>query len=100
MNLATLTDLASRLPALSVHLPTQSQISRLFPARTHRSSAEFAAVFTLGLLVGAATALLNARKPGKELRREIGERAGKLRERARESIRANGDARQERSANV
>jgi hypothetical protein len=95
MNLSTLTDLASRLPGIYENLPSQSQISRLFPVRTHRSSGEFAAVFTLGLLVGAATALLNARQPGKELRKEIAERAGKLRERARERIAANGHARRE-----
>lgn len=94
----TIANLTSRLPALSAHLPSQSRISRIFATRTHRSPVEFAAVFALGLLVGAGAALLNARKPGKELRKEIAERAGKLRERARERIAANGHARHEHNA--
>ena len=96
----TIANLTSRLPALSARLPTQSQITRMFAGRTHRSPAEFAAVFTLGLLVGGVTALLHATKPGKELRRDIAKRAAKLRERARERIGANGHARPEHDARL
>jgi hypothetical protein len=89
----TLADFTSRLPAVSSRLPS-------FVARTHRSPAEFGAVFALGLLVGAVTALLHAPKTGKQLRRELAARAGKLRESARERIGSNGHARSEPGARV
>jgi len=94
----TLADLTSRLPALGAHLPAQRQITRMFAARTQRSPMELTAVFAIGLLVGAAAALLSTPRTGKELRHQIADRAGKLRESARERIGANGHAREEHAA--
>ncbi|MGH2901644.1 MAG: YtxH domain-containing protein [Solirubrobacteraceae bacterium] len=96
----TLADLTSRLPAVGAHLPSQSQIARMFAARERRSPAEFAAVFALGLIVGGVAALLHAPKTGKQLRSEIAKRAGKLRDSARERIGTNGHAKNEQVARL
>jgi hypothetical protein len=69
---------------LARNLPSADDIIRALGLRTQRHSdvVPSVALFGAGLLVGAGLALLFAPTTGRELREELSERAGNLRDRA------------------
>jgi len=73
------------LSELTSHLPTRDTIQDALTPRTHRSVGEYAGVLSLGLIAGAALALLLAPKSGRVLRGQISERVAGLRKRAKRS---------------
>lgn len=64
------------------HLPSQTSLARMLDARQNRSAGEYAGMLSIGLILGAALALLFAPKPGRELREQISERVAGPRKRA------------------
>jgi hypothetical protein len=86
----TTKEFTSRLP------DTEDILGYLGLTRTPRASGDaFAATagaFTLGLVVGAAIALLYAPRSGQEIRRDVGERLSSVKDRMTEAITPAGDA--------
>jgi hypothetical protein len=80
------------LSNLTRHLPRQRAIARAFATRTHRSAGEYAGVLSLGLIAGAALALLLAPDARRELRKKVSERVDGLRKRATKKQFINGHA--------
>jgi uncharacterized membrane protein YebE (DUF533 family) len=77
------------LADLTRHIPAQAALSKILASRTHRSAGEYAGVLALGLIAGAALALLLAPKPGRELREELSEKVGGIAKSAKKIV-ANG----------
>lgn len=80
------------LSDLRRHLPSQDAITQALAPRTQRSTAEYAGVLSLGLIAGAALALLLAPKARRQIRDQISDRVGGLRKRAKAKRLENGHA--------
>jgi gas vesicle protein len=81
---------------LTSRLPDTEDILGYLGLATQRSTSDtFAATagaFTLGLIVGAAVALLYAPRSGQETRRDVGERLTSVKDRVSEAIAPVSDA--------
>ena len=80
------------LSDLTRHLPNQRAIANALATRTQRSPGEYAGVLSLGLIAGAALALLLVPKARREFREKLSKRLGALRGTATKKQLINGHA--------